>query len=57
MPAYVIRMAGETYKPEWYANVNPLVVVLFVVAITQMVRNWKPQNSILVAQVPHNPRE
>jgi len=51
MPAYVIRMAGETYKPEWYANVNPLVVVIFVVAITQMVRNWKPQNSILVAMI------
>jgi hypothetical protein len=49
MPDYVLRMAGETYKPEWYANVNPLVVVLFVVAITQLVRGWKPQNSILVA--------
>jgi dipeptide/tripeptide permease len=49
MPDYVLRMAGETYKPEWYANVNPLVVVLFVVAITQMVRTWKPQNSMLVA--------
>jgi dipeptide/tripeptide permease len=49
MPDYVLRMAGESYKPEWYANVNPLVVVLFVVAITQLVRNWKPQNSILVA--------
>jgi len=49
MPAYVLRMAGETYKPEWYANVNPLVVVLFVVAITQLVRTWKPQYSMLVA--------
>jgi dipeptide/tripeptide permease len=49
MPDYVLRMAGETYKPEWYANVNPLVVVLFVVAITQLVRSWKPQNSMLVA--------
>ena len=49
MPDYVLRMAGETYKPEWYANINPLVVVLFVVLITQMVRKWKPQNSILVA--------
>ncbi len=49
MPDYVLRMAGETYKPEWYANINPLVVVLFVVMITQMVRNWKPQNAILVA--------
>jgi len=49
MPDYVLRMAGETYKPEWYANINPLVVVLFVVAITQMVHKWRPQNSILVA--------
>jgi dipeptide/tripeptide permease len=49
MPDYVLRMAGETYKPEWYANVNPLVVVLFVVAVTQMVRTWKPQSSILIA--------
>ena len=49
MPDYVLRMAGETYKPEWYANVNPLVVVIFVVAITQLVRKWKPQNSMLVA--------
>jgi dipeptide/tripeptide permease len=49
MPDYVLRMAGETYKPEWYANVNPLVVVIFVVAVTQMVRKWRPQNSMLVA--------
>ncbi len=49
MPAYVIRLAGATFKPEWYANVNPLVVVIFVVAITQMVRKWKPANSMLVA--------
>jgi dipeptide/tripeptide permease len=49
MPDYVLRMAGETYKPEWYANVNPLVVVLFVVLVTQLVRSWKPANSLLVA--------
>jgi dipeptide/tripeptide permease len=51
MPDYVLRMAGETYKPEWYANINPLVVVIFVVMITQLVRTWKPQNSILVAML------
>ncbi len=51
MPDYVLRMAGETYKPEWYANINPLVVVIFVVMITQMVRKWKPQNAILVAML------
>jgi dipeptide/tripeptide permease len=49
MPDYVLRMAGETYKPEWYANVNPLVVVLCVVAVTQLVRRWQPQHSMLVA--------
>jgi dipeptide/tripeptide permease len=49
MPDYVIRMAGETYKPEWYANVNPLVVVLCVLAVTQLVRKWAPEVSIMVA--------
>lgn len=49
MPDYVLRMAGETYKPEWYANINPLVVVIFVVPITQMVRTWRPVVSISVA--------
>ncbi len=51
MPDYVIRMAGETYKPEWYANVNPFVVVLCVVAVTQLVRTWAPETSITVAMV------
>jgi dipeptide/tripeptide permease len=51
MPKYVLRLAGETYKPEWYANVNPLVVVIFVVLITQLVRKWKPENSILIAMI------
>jgi dipeptide/tripeptide permease len=49
MPDYVIRMAGETYKPEWYANVNPLVVVTCVLAVTQLVRAWPPARSIAVA--------
>ncbi len=49
MVPYVVRMAGENFKPEWYANVNPFVVVVFVVGITQMVRKWRPENSILVA--------
>ena len=49
MPDYVLRMAGETYKPEWYANVNPLVVVLCVLGVTQLVRKWAPEASITVA--------
>ncbi len=46
MPDYVIRLAGEAYKPEWYANVNPLVVVLCVVLVTQLVRKWPPELSM-----------
>jgi dipeptide/tripeptide permease len=49
MPDYVMRMAGESYKPEWYANVNPFVVVLCVVAVTHLVRKWAPEASIAVA--------
>jgi len=51
MPDYVLRMAGESYKPEWYANVNPLVVVLCVVLVTQLVRRWPPEVSISVAML------
>lgn len=35
MPKYVIRMAGETAKPGWIANVNPFVVVCCVSFITR----------------------
>jgi dipeptide/tripeptide permease len=49
MPDYVLRMAGEGYKPEWYANVNPLVVVTCVLWVTQLVRHWSPARSIAVA--------
>ena len=38
MPKYVLRMAGESSTPGWYANVNPLVVVLLVNVITHMMR-------------------
>ncbi|MCM2315002.1 MAG: MFS transporter [Thermoanaerobaculia bacterium] len=46
LPKYVIRMVGPDASPEWYANVNPLVVVLLVVPITQLVRKIKPVTSI-----------
>ncbi len=49
MPDYVTRVVGETAKPEWYANVNPLVVVALVVLITQLVRRWRAENAIAVA--------
>ena len=36
MPKYVIRMAGESAKPGWIANVNPFVVVCLVSFITRV---------------------
>ena len=38
MPKYVLRMAGEGASPSWYANVNPLVVVLSVGLVTSMMK-------------------
>lgn len=35
MPKYVIRMAGESAKPGWIANVNPFIVVFCVNFITR----------------------
>ena len=48
MPKYVIRMVGESAKPEWIANVNPLTVVIAVVFITQWMRNCKAITSMTV---------
>jgi hypothetical protein len=36
VPKYVLRLAGEGSAIEWYANVNPLVVVLFVGLVTKL---------------------
>jgi len=38
MPKYVLRMAGEGASPSWYANVNPLVVVLTVGLVTSLMK-------------------
>ena len=46
MPKYTLRLVGEHAAPEWLANVNPLVVVLFVVPITHLVRKIRPVSSI-----------
>lgn len=51
MPKYVIRLLGDDARPEWLANVNPLVVVLFVVLITQLLKNKKAVTSMLVGMV------
>lgn len=49
MPKYVLRMIGEGASPEWYANINPAVVVLLVVPITQLVRRLSAITSIGIA--------
>ncbi len=36
MPKYVIRLAGETARPGWIANVNPFVVVCCVNFVTRL---------------------
>jgi len=48
MPKYVIRTVGEHAKPEWIANVNPAVVMVFVVLITQLMRKVKAVKSMTV---------
>lgn len=51
MPKYVIRMVGEDAKPEWLANVNPAVVVIFVVMITQIMKRFRAVSSMLVGMI------
>ncbi|GAB4339940.1 MAG: peptide MFS transporter [Calditrichia bacterium] len=49
MPKYTLRLVGSHAAPEWYANVNPFIVVLFVVPITHLVRKMRPVSSIGVS--------
>ncbi len=42
---------GEQAKPEWLANVNPLVVVLFVVFITQLFKKYKAVSVMLIGMI------
>ncbi|MCB9210556.1 MAG: MFS transporter [Ignavibacteriales bacterium] len=51
MPKYVIRLLGEEAKPEWLANVNPLVVVIFVVIITQLTKKYKAVSVMLIGML------
>lgn len=48
MPKYVLRLAGEGASPSWYANVNPLVVVLAVNLVTQLMRKRTALTSMTV---------
>ena len=46
MPKYVIRLAGESAKPGWIANVNPFVVVVCVNFVTRLMARRKALTSI-----------
>lgn len=48
MPKYVLRLAGEGASPSWYANVNPLVVVLCVSLVTHLMRHKTALSSMTV---------
>jgi dipeptide/tripeptide permease len=48
MPKYVLRLAGEGASPSWYANVNPLVVVLTVNLVTQIMSKRTALTSMTV---------
>jgi dipeptide/tripeptide permease len=49
MPKYVLRLVGNDASPEWYANINPVVVTLSVVPITYLSRKLLPMVSISIA--------
>ncbi len=51
MPKYVLRTVGASASPEWIANVNPLVVMLSVLFITQFMKKARALTSIAVGML------
>lgn len=51
MPKYVLRMVGEGANPSWLANVNPFIVVVFVVGVTQMMRKTQAVTSMFAGML------
>ncbi len=51
MPKYVIRLVGESAKPEWLANVNPLVVVSFVYLVNSLTKKFKALTVITIGML------
>lgn len=43
MPKYIIRMVGPEAAPAWYANVNPAMVMIFVMFVTR----WMQKKPII----------
>ncbi len=51
MPKYVLRLAGEGASPSWYANVNPLVVFVFVGFVTHFLRKRTALYSMIIGML------
>jgi len=51
MPKYVLRTVGESAAPEWIANINPAMVMIFVVLVTQLMRKVKAVTSMTVGML------
>lgn len=48
MPKFVIRMVGPEASPEWIANVNPFVVVITVLFVTELGKRITALTSISI---------
>jgi MFS family permease len=48
MPKFVLRIVGQEANPEWIANVNPFIVVVFVLIVTQLMKKHSAVNSMLI---------
>jgi dipeptide/tripeptide permease len=51
MPKFIMRMVGPDAAPEWYANINPMMVMIFVMVITQVMRRFKAITSVTVGML------
>jgi len=51
MPKYVLRMIGEGASPAWYANINPLIVFIFVNIITSFMKKKQAIHSMVIGML------
>ncbi|MDR2841367.1 MAG: MFS transporter [Paludibacter sp.] len=51
MPKYVLRMIGQDASPGWYANVNPLIVVVTVNFITSLMKKRSALTSMTIGML------
>ena len=51
MPKYVTRTVGQFASPEWISNVNPFVVMISVMFITNMMKKVKAVTSMTVGMM------